>query len=497
MSKKRIIKHVLRTLTFMVLISCITIGMVAFKADTALSNPTGTINHSKMIVGYFPEWGIYSAHSFYKVSDIPWDKVTHINYAFARITQGKIDVDDTWAAVEKPFEGDKSSTPIKGNFGQLIKYKRMYPNVKTMISVGGWTRSLRFSDIASTEMSRSVFADSCVAFIKKYQFDGIDIDWEYPVRGGAAENQYRPEDKHNFTLLLKKLREKLNTAGVKDGRHYLLSIAATAGYLTIPNIEPELFQDSLDHINLMSYDYNGTWDHTTNHLAPLYMNPKDPSFSNKKLKCNVNWSVKEYLRQKVPSVKLNVGIPYFSRGWRNVTGANGGLFDKANGSPKGLWDNTSKGGTGTNPFYYIKSVLEVPGSDYKKYWDSYAKVPYLWNASKKIMYTYDDEASVLAKCDYILENNLGGVMLWELTGDYPIKGCTLTKVIYDKFKTACKPTPKPTSKPTPKPTPKPTLKPSHSPLPEALVSVSASSSTTPATGESLKIPLSWEAFWKD
>lgn len=219
--------------------------------------PVQANSQTNNIVGYFTEWGIYLDNNYYEVSDIPWDKVTHINYAFAKIEDGKIAINDTWAAIEKPFDGDTWQTPIRGHFGQFIKYKELYPHVKTLVSVGGWTLSTYFSDVALTQESRELFAKSCVDFIREYQFDGVDIDWEYPVGGGLSTNITRPEDKQNFTLLLKTLRDQLDIAGIEDKKEYLLTIAAPAGSSSIENMEPDKFYQYLDFINLMTYDYSG------------------------------------------------------------------------------------------------------------------------------------------------------------------------------------------------------------------------------------------------
>jgi len=377
---------------------------------------------SKRIVGYFADWNIYLEDNYYEVSDIPWDKITHINYAFAKIENGKIAIYDKWAAIQKPFGDDTWETPLKGHFGQLIKYKEQYPHVKTLISVGGWSLSTYFSDVALTEESRAVFADSCVEFIRMYRFDGVDIDWEYPVGGGMSGNITRPEDKQNFTLLLKCLREKLDEAGEEDGKKYLLTIAAPAGSYTIKNMEPDKFHQYLDYINLMTYDYSGSWENFVNHLAPLYMNPDDPASPQRKETFNVDWTVNEYLRLGVPAEKLNIGVPFYAAGWKNITGGENGLF----GTAGQALDNKM--------FHFIKGLLDSSQSGFARYWDDSAKVPYVWNPTTATLYTYEDEISLENKCSYVLDKGLGGIMIWELSGDYPANGGnTLISIIYNTF----------------------------------------------------------------
>ncbi|MCX7748341.1 MAG: glycosyl hydrolase family 18 protein [Clostridia bacterium] len=436
--------------------------------DTPWPLDPPTSDGKKMVVGYYPEWGVYQGHNMYNVANIPFDKLTHINYAFATTKNGRIAMFDEWAATGITFGGSWDS-PYNGTYGQFKKFKAQYPKTKVLISVGGWTQSGGFHAIAMTESSRATFADSCVAFCREWGFDGVDIDWEYPCVARDPDkidnendqgNPAGPEDKRNYTLLLKTLREKLDAASIDDGKRYQLTVAAAAGFDKISLTEVELFTPYLDFVNLMTYDMHGAWEETTNHQAPLYPNPKDPTSADVAQKYNVDWAVKEYLKLGVPPERLNVGVPYYSRGWRQVSGGLTelpGLYGKAvkgltdtYGAP-GIWDSQGRA-AGCNPYYHIKANMENTGG-YKKYWDPVAKVPYLWSESQKNMYTYEDEQSLGIKCDYVIDNGLGGIMFWELTGDYPSKGTYLTDLINKKFANVA---PRPTSTPRPTNTPTPT-----------------------------------------
>jgi chitinase len=219
------------------------------------------------VVGYFVEWGVYDRK--YHVKDVPADKLTHLNYAFAKIADGECAVVDPYAATDKAYPGDKQDPGVlRGNFNQLQQLKKQHPHLKTLISVGGWTLSGPFSDAALTKESRAKLAKSCVAFMKKYEFDGVDIDWEYPVGGGLESNKKRPEDKQNFTLLLAELRAQLDEAGKADKKQYLLTIAAPAGARNMVNLELDKIHPYLDWLNLMAYDFHGPWEKTTNLNTP-------------------------------------------------------------------------------------------------------------------------------------------------------------------------------------------------------------------------------------
>jgi chitinase len=347
-------------------------------------------------VGYFTGWSTYSN---FQVADIDASALTHLNYAFANISSdGKIALGDSWADVEKPFPGDTADQPYKGNFYQLTKLKQQYPHLKTLISVGGWTWSERFSDVALTEQSRTIFAESALQFLLNYGFDGVDLDWEYPVGGGEADNINRPEDKQNFTLLLKKIRETLDAQSAKDGKTYLLTIAAGAGSSYAANTELNLIHQYVDYIQLMTYDIHGSWDSITGMNAPLYRDPES-GFS-------WEWSVQDtirlFLNQGVPANKLIMGIPFYGRAYNQVTNHNNGLYQSFTGGGSAL-------------SYANLEANYVNNNGFTRYWEPDSKVPWLFNGSQFI--SYDDTESIGYKTSFIKANSLGGVMMWELSQD--------------------------------------------------------------------------------
>jgi chitinase len=373
----------------------------------------------KKIVGYFPEWKVKDEYLNYSIEDISWNLLTHINYAFMKIVDGKV----------SPLDEDL----FQKNMEKIKYLKKEYKEVKILISIGGWTDSGEFSDIALTRENRLIFANSALEIIREFNLDGIDIDWEFPVSGGLPTNKARPEDKENFTFLLKDIREILNDAESKDKKHYLLTIAGPAGYREIHNTEPDKYHLYIDFLNLMTYDFHGRWDKYTNHHSPLFSNPKDPNpISRERLNCDS--AIKEYLKFKVPSEKIILGVPFYGKGWICEDNGENGLFAKVIGIPLGIYDSEDHP-SGSNPFFFIKGVLEN-NPNYHKFRDEYAKVPWLWNPKEKIFYTYDDEISVKEKCEYVIRNNLGGIMIWEITDDYPFKGNTLLSLIHKSLRGA-------------------------------------------------------------
>ena len=372
----------------------------------------------KRIVAYFAEWGIYGRQYF--PASMPLHKVTHINYAFANIgADGRVALGDSYAAIDKAYPGDNWEQPVRGNYNQFNNVlKTQYPHLKTLISVGGWTWSARFSDVALTPQSRAVFAESCVDFIRQYGFDGVDLDWEYPVSGGLASNVYRPQDGTNYTLLVAEIRAQLDAAGAEDGTHYLLTIASAAGFDKIVNFDLAGMHPYLDFINVMSYDLFGAWDlSSTGHQAGLRASPGMTAASPElRTKYNVESAIEQHLAAGVPASKIVPGVAFYGRSWGGVPATNDGLFQPATSVPAGQWDDWSSGATGVYDWTNLED--KIASGSYTRHWDSQAKAPWLYgNAFGGHFISYDDPASVMLKGSFVMERGLGGLMFWEASGD--------------------------------------------------------------------------------
>ncbi len=382
----------------------------------------------KKIVAYFPEWGRYEAHDNYTADKISWEQITHLNYAF-------IDID---MATNKLQLFDAYGFNL--NMPEINRLKKQHPHVKVMMSIGGWSRSAGFHNVALTEANRETFANSCVDFIKEYDFDGVDIDWEYPTFVREGDVLDNPNDlgtpsadigeKETFTLLLKTIREKLDDHTKVTGKYYPLTIAVSINPNIITNTEPDKFINYIDFINVMSYDMHGAFEPITGHHSPLFSNPYEPYTEMEKTYFNTVAALEFYRSYGIPSEKLILGVPFYSRGWGNVSSDypiknklyNGtpislpGLFAEASvESVKGKWDGGRN--AGNNPYDYIENVMLGAGTSFVKYRDPWSKTPYIYSASKREMYTYEDVESVVEKMKFVNENNYGGVIIWELSGD--------------------------------------------------------------------------------
>ncbi|WP_078379833.1 glycosyl hydrolase family 18 protein [Sutcliffiella halmapala] len=361
-----------------------------------VNNLQNKAQHDFKLVGYYAGWATYSG---YNVKDIDASKLTHLNYAFANISaDGKLEVGDLWADVDNPFSGDSDSQVVKGNFYQLQKLKEEHPHLKTLISVGGWTWSDKFSDVALTEESRAIFAESVRQFLLNYGFDGVDLDWEYPVSGGAPGNKNRPEDKQNYTLLLKKIRETLDAQSKKDGKEYLLTIAAGASKNHAANMELGILHQYVDYVQLMTYDIHGEWDTLSGFNAPLHEDPTSGFES--------EWSVQDgvetFIKSGVPGDKLVMGLPFYGRAFKQVDNENNGLYQSFSG--------------GGSSLTYAKIDADyIEKNGFTRSWDETTKVPFLFDGTTFI--SYDDVESIGYKTAFIQEMGLGGAMMWELSQD--------------------------------------------------------------------------------
>jgi chitinase len=391
------------------------------------------VGGNKNVVGYFVQWGIYGRN--YRVKNIDTSnsaaKLTHINYAFGNVRNNRCEVGltipsneatgaggDAFADYSKAFSAAESvdnvadtwDQPLRGSWGQLKKLKAKYPNIKVLISLGGWTWSRGFASAARPE-NRQAFVASCVdAYIRGNLpvtdnaggpgaaagvFDGIDIDWEYPAACGLSCGT--AEEGANFTALLAEFRRQLDA--VRPG--LLLTIAAGAGVDKVRVTDPGTYHQYLNFINVMTYDFHGPWDPQTNHHTPLYATPADPSTGDQRL-YNTHDALQAFRSRGVPASKLNLGIGFYGKGWTNVSSANNGLYQSGSAAA-GTYE------AGTEDYKVIKTKS---GSHFT---DATARAH--WLLSGNTFWSYDDPALVFEKMQYVKNQGLGGAFFWEFSGD--------------------------------------------------------------------------------
>lgn len=305
-------------------------------------------------------------------------KLTHLNVAFGHVKSDEIRVDH-----------------LK-NLDRLEELKKMNPNLTILLSVGGWSAG-GFSEAAFTSKGRKRMAESAVKIVKEYAFDGIDLDWEYPCYGEAGIHS-SPADKVNFTYLLKEIREALDELEKETGNYHLLTIAAGADQYYIDGTEMSEVQKHVDYVQLMTYDMRGGFQTLTGHHTNLYT-PTGDLF-----RISVHQSVNLFMKAGVPREKIVIGAAFYSRMWKNVPAINNGLHQMTAGS----------GGYGPDYSQLAENYINMNG--FTRFWDEEAKAPFLFDGSTFI--TYDDEESIRHKCEYVIREQLGGIMFWEYKCDY-------------------------------------------------------------------------------
>ncbi|MBK8494402.1 MAG: glycoside hydrolase family 18 protein [Chitinophagaceae bacterium] len=304
----------------------------------------------------------------------PVDKLTHIIFSFLKIQNDTL-----------TFHNQNQEKSLQ----QLVALKKEYPQLKIMVSIGGWGGCSFCSSLFAGDEHRRHFAKTTVALFKQYGIDGIDLDWEYPAIEGYPGHAYAAADKNNFTELVKALRQEM-------GNNYLLTFAA-GGFVKYleQSIDWDAVMPLVDFVNLMTYDLVGGYATVTGHHTPLYdYRPGQESTA----KC-VNW----LLDKKVAANKLIIGAAMYARVWEQVPANGNGLYQAGIFKRGVAYADFSNYFSDTSGFTY--------------YWDKKAMAPYRYNASQQLFATFDDKRSIRAKTKFIRRKKLGGIMFWELGQD--------------------------------------------------------------------------------
>jgi chitinase len=345
----------------------------------------------KRLLGYYTAWSKYNTPP-YTANQIPYSKLTHIAHAFLLLSPA---ADGT---IEIPA----------GTLEPDLLTKAHAHGVKVLISIGGGDgiEGPRFNKMAQSETARQNFVTNVRNFLVQYGYDGVDIDWEIP----------NARDRSDCTTLMQELRNGLPSP-------WLVSMAVPSDPRSwgqgfdIPSLAP-----LVDFMNVMTYDYYGTWSGATGHVSPIFQSPADPSQVG-----SVKTSMDLYANQySVPHQKLNIGTPFY-----------GYEFD---GTDQ-LWAGCSTcTASSQNYAPYIKGLVNQQG--WTRNMDDVAMAPYLTNLNIESLnvpgfITYDDESTTAMKTTYVMKNRgFGGVFVWELSGDYDGGSQSLLDAMFNAWKAA-------------------------------------------------------------
>ncbi|MCS7483867.1 glycoside hydrolase family 18 protein [Umezawaea endophytica] len=378
-------------------------GMLA-APTTAVAAPDSGVGAqaiSKRVIGYFAQWTVYQRN--YHVKNIRTSgsaaKLTHINYAFGNVSGGKCVLGDVEADTSKFYDAASSvdgttdswdAGALRGNFNQLRKLKKLYPNLKVLFSFGGWTWSGGFAQAAQ---NATAFADSCYKLVEDPRwadvFDGIDIDWEYPNACGLSCDT---SGFTSFKTLMGALRSRFGT-------NNLVTAAITADGTTNGKIDKADYAGAAQYVNWynpMSYDYFGGF------------NPQGPTAPHSPLTTYTgiptagfytDAAIQKLKSKGIPSDKLLLGLGFYGRGWTGVSQATPG--GTATGAAPGTYE------AGIEDYKVIKGKCPSTGTVAGT---AYAKCGNQW-------WSYDTPSTIGGKITYAKNQNLGGVFFWELSGD--------------------------------------------------------------------------------
>lgn len=353
---------------------------------------------SEYVIGcYYTNW---AQHRKEEVKFLPKNidphLCTHSYFAFANIDLDKMKL----APFEKNdvAEGAESTAPCL--YEEFNKLKRKNPQMKTLLSLGGASAGVeKFRKLIGSDDDRKKFIKNTIETLRKYNFDGLDLDWEFP------ETQ---QDKTGFTKLVKDFRLEFQSEAFVSDKPRLLLTAAVAVWK--PKVEagyePQKLAQYLDYINLMAYDYHGSWNQRTGHNSPLFARTEQ---TGDQILLNQESTINTWIELGAPADKLVLGLAMYGRTFtlktKKMNGMNAPASDAGKSGPY----------TQAAGFLSYFEVCKLLKDGWTKEWNDEQKVPYAFKDDQWV--GYDDPKSIKLKCEYAVKRKLAGAMIWSLDLD--------------------------------------------------------------------------------
>ncbi|KAI0210818.1 Acidic mammalian chitinase [Lamellibrachia satsuma] len=341
-------------------------------------------------VCYFTNWSQYRPGAGkFTGNDIDPNLCTHIVYAFAKLTSSH--------TIDKFEWNDQNAN---AGYSLVNAMKNRNPALKTLLAIGGWnagTSTMR--SMLQTSATRQTFIQSVRAYLRQWNFDGIDLDFEYPGR----------DDKLKFTLLAKEMRAAFVAESSSSGKpRLLLSVAVPAGKAKIDaGYEVSKIAQYFDWIGLMAYDLHGKWESNTGVNAPLFSRQGETGVQKE---LNVEWAANYWVSKGCPKSKLVIGMATYGRSFKLNNANNNGMGAPSFGAASaGAFTREA----GMYSYYEICQSFIYGGGSVK--WHSQHQVPYAYKGTNWV--GYDNVRSLTAKVNWLKNQGFAGWMVWTLDFD--------------------------------------------------------------------------------
>nr|AJF93427.1 chitinase 4 [Panonychus citri] len=346
------------------------------------------------IVCYFAAWANYRKPPMnYDIDNISGDLCTHVIYSFVGMNEKTFELESI----------DPEYDYVRKGYEKFVGLREKWPQLKVMIAVGGWAEGgAKYSNMVADEGRRKTFISSVVSFLRKYKFDGFDLDWEYP---GATDRQGKYSDKENFLKLVKEMK-----AAFDDDKYILSAAVPVAKFRLQEGYEVYDLARYLDQIHVMTYDLRGNWAGFADVHSPLYPRSFDEYAYEKP---NVRDGLQLWASMGTPKHKLIVGVPFYGRSYTLGSKENNGLK-----APIKKWIGGGEAGNYTGEsgiLAYYEICNQVKSKNWTRKWDDAGKVPFAYYQDQWV--GYEDEESLSIKMKFIRDQGYGGAMTWSLDLD--------------------------------------------------------------------------------
>lgn len=305
-------------------------------------------------------------------TDINYDLYTHLCHAFV------------------VADKDGNLIPQKNVPSEQLASEAHAAGVKVLLSLGGWGWDEQFAAMSLDPAAEDRYVKSVMDLIDKYDYDGIDLDWEYPDTNIEIVG---------FERLARRFRKQLDQLGEKKKQPMLLTMAAAAHPTTLEWLKKDFLLETMDWINVMTYDYCGSWAGFAGHHAPLFASSKAPPGEALSTEKSINF----LLERGIPANRISLGLPLYGRAF-------------AVAKPYGDTTQAKKPSRESANYKEIDQLIQKNG--WQRDWDDETKTPWIVSPDKSEIIGYDDSESIKLKTDWANKHSLRGVFFWQVDADH-------------------------------------------------------------------------------